>query len=91
MTSDIITHAIAALIASGIVGVSKALLSREALTYRLVIGRFIAGAGWGAGAFTALLYDNDFSPLGIAALAVLMASLGESGLGMMLKIWRGSK
>ena len=91
MTSNLLLHAIAALIASGAVGVSKALLSREALTYRLVIGRFIAGAGWGAGAFTALLYDNDFSPLGIAALAVLMASLGESGLGMALKIWRGTK
>ena len=91
MTSDIITHAIAALIASGTVGVSKALLSRDPLTYRLVIGRFIAHAGWGAGAFTALLYDNDFSPLGIAALAVLMASLGESGFEMALKIWRGTK
>lgn len=77
---------IAALIASGIVGISKILLSTRA-----VIGRFIAHAGWGAGAFTALLYDSSFSPLGIAALAVLMASLGESGLGMMLKIWRGAK
>lgn len=91
MTSDIITHAIAALIASGIVGISKALLSKDPLTFRAVIGRFIAHAGWGAGAFTALLYDTGFSPLGIAALAVLMASLGESGLGMALKIWRGSK
>ncbi len=91
MTSILIWHAIAALIASGTVGVSKALLSREALTYRLVIGRFIAHAGWGVGAFATLLYDNSFPPLGIAALAVLMASMGESGLEMVLKIWRGAK
>ena len=91
MTSDIITHAIAALIASGIVGISKVLLSKDPLTYRIVIGRFIAHAGWGTGAFATLLYDSSFSPLGVAALAVLMASLGESGLGMMLKIWRGAK
>ena len=91
MTSEILWHAIAALIASGIVGISKILLSTAPLTFRAVIGRFIAHAGWGAGAFTALLYDSNYSPLGIAALAVLMASLGESGLGMMLKIWRGSK
>ncbi len=91
MASILIWHAIAALIASGTVGVSKALLSRDPLTYRLVIGRFIAHAGWGAGAFATLLYDSNFSPLGVAALAVLMASLGESGLEMMLRIWRGTK
>ena len=91
MTSDLIWYAVGALIGAGIVGISKAMLSKEALTYRLVIGRFIAHAGWGAGAFTALLYDSSFSPLGVAALAVLMASLGESGLEMMLRIWRGSK
>ena len=91
MTSEIMGHAIAALIASGIVGISRALLSPAPLTFRAVIGRFIEHSGWGAGAFTALLYDSDLPPLGIAALAVLLASMGQSGLGMMLRVWRGAK
>ena len=91
MTSDLFLYAIGALIASGMVGISKALLSTERLMYRVVIGRFIEHAGWGAGAFTALLYDSDLPPLGIAALAVLLASMGQSGLVMILKVWRGAK
>jgi len=93
MTSDLdlFWYALAAFLGSGMVGISKVLLSGSPLMYRTVIGQFIAHTGWGAGAFTILLYDASLPPIGITALAILMASLGASGLEMVLKIWRGAK
>ena len=67
------------------IGLGKLLNSDEKVTPRLVIGRAIVTAGIGAAAGAGSLLFPTASPLVLYGLAAFIASLGTSGLEMVLK------
>lgn len=72
-----------ALIGAGI-GIGKLLASEEKLTTRLVIGRALVTAGIGAAAGAVSLLFPSADPLVLYGSAAGLASLGTSGLEMIV-------
>lgn len=71
------------------IGLGKLLNSEEKLTGRIVIGRAIVNAGIGAAAGVATLFMPEASPLVHYGLAAGLASLGTSGIELILQRRRG--
>lgn len=67
------------------VGIGQLLASEERLTIRIVVGRAICSAGLGASCAAAGLIFPDVNPIMSYGLAALVASLGTSGLEVLLK------
>lgn len=67
------------------IGLGKLLNSDEKITPRVVFGRALVNAGIGAAAGAASLLFPEASPLVLYGLAAGLASLGTSGVEMLLK------
>jgi hypothetical protein len=67
------------------IGLGKLLNSDEKITARLVVGRAIVNAGIGAAAGAGTLLFPSADPLVLYGLAAGIASLGTSGLEMLVK------
>lgn len=67
------------------IGLGKLLDSQERITPRLVVGRAIVTAGIGAAAGAATLLFPSADPVVLYGLAAGIASLGTSGVEMLLR------
>lgn len=67
------------------IGLGKLLNSDEKITPRLVIGRAVVNAGIGAGAGAGTLLFPAADPIVLYGLAAGLASLGTSGVEMLLR------
>lgn len=67
-----------------VVGLGKLLASEDKLTKRIVIGRAIVSGGLGAAAGASALLFPEASPLVHYGLAATCASLGTSGIELLL-------
>lgn len=64
----------------GLVGLGQLLASKEKLTARIIVGRFLSSAGLGAAAALPLTVMPDMPFAAQLALAAGLASLGTSAL-----------
>jgi hypothetical protein len=67
------------------IGLGKLLNSDEKITARLVIGRAVVNAGIGAAAGAGTLLFPSADPIVLYGLAAGLASLGTSGVEMVLR------
>lgn len=74
----------------GLIGLGQLLNSDEKLSLRMVIGRAIVSAGLAACAPLVFLWFPDTPEIVEFAVAALFASLGTSGLQLVLKRFVGS-
>ncbi len=88
---EVIWFAGALAVMGAIIGLGKLLQSREPITFRLAVGRAIVTAGLAVGAFTLLAFIPDAPKQLIAGVAVIMASLGESGIETLIRVKLGKK
>ncbi len=74
-----------------VVGLGKLLASTEPLTFRLVVGRALIHAGFGATAGATTLLFPSADPLVMFGVAAGMASLGNSAIEYVLQAKFGKK
>ncbi len=79
-----IAHAWALAAAGVVVGIGQLLVSKEALSWRVVIGRAMTSGGLGMAAGAALSWAPDLPLVAQLGIAAALASLGTSGLERIL-------
>lgn len=86
-TSDIQSHGlmeIAGIAAAGaVVGVGRLLASADPITWRYAIGRAVLSAALATSCFTVLAWIPNAPTALVVGVAMLLASLGSSGLTML--------
>jgi hypothetical protein len=80
-----------AAVIGALVGIGKLLQSGDVITLRLAIGRAITTAGLGVAAFSILALFPDLNNTTMLGLAILLASMGESGLEKILNKYTKDK
>lgn len=73
------------------IGIGKLLNSEEKITPRLIVGRAIVTAGIGAAAGAGTLLFPSADPIVLYGLAAGIASLGTSGLEMLIRKKMGNE
>lgn len=62
------------------IGLGQLFSSKEVLTTRLIVGRALSSGGLATGAASLLVWYPDISPVALAGIAAVGASLGTSFL-----------
>lgn len=67
------------------IGLGQLLSSEEKLTPRIIVGRALSSGGLATGAASLLIWYPDISPVALAGIAAVAASLGTSFLEKMVQ------
>lgn len=70
-----------------VVALGKLLLGGEPITWRLVLGRMIIGAGLSVAAAAALLWQPALPPLGLVGIGAALGILGQHLIERVVQIW----
>jgi hypothetical protein len=82
----------AATLMGALIGLGQLLNSQEKLTWRVIVGRAMVSAGLAACAPVLLLFFPAMPPMAEFAIAAVFASLGTSGLQLIvMRVLGGSR